>query len=120
MKTQEERKLAIVEKYNQRHENNPITKAMVEEILAITADDILNDIINTGKTKTCLGTVEIRYAKEKAGRNPKTSESITVPEHLKVGLKPSSKIRAAIEEIDIKPYREAAMAKSKENTATEE
>lgn len=109
MKTQEERKTAIMQKYNEMHEDSPITKALVEEILNLESEDILSDLQETGKTKIPgAGAVEVRYVKEKNGRNPQNGETITIPEHLKLALKPSAKVRSVIESIDIAPYKEAA------------
>lgn len=65
------------------------------------------DLLETGKVKLPgVGTLEIRYRKERQGRNPKTNEPIAIPETLTVALSTSSFIKEKIaEQVDIEQYR---------------
>ena len=72
-----------------------------KNILDVILDDILKLIINNLKEKkkvkiSNFGTFEIRYKKQREGRNPKTRESKLISERNVVLFKPSSDFKKFI------------------------
>tara|TARA_B100000989_G_C19157064_1_gene309889 strand:+ start:199 stop:495 length:297 start_codon:yes stop_codon:yes gene_type:complete len=72
-----------------------------KNILDVILDDIINLIIDNLKKKrkvkiSNFGTFEIRYKKQRVGRNPKTRESKLISERNVVLFKPSSDFKKFI------------------------
>tara|TARA_B100000575_G_C23136180_1_gene660084 strand:+ start:3256 stop:3552 length:297 start_codon:yes stop_codon:yes gene_type:complete len=72
-----------------------------KNILDVILDDIINLIIDNLKKKrkvkiSNFGTFEIRYKKQREGRNPKTRESKLISERNVVLFKPSSDFKKFI------------------------
>ena len=72
-----------------------------KNILDVILDDIINLIIDNLKKKrkvkiSNFGTFEIRYKKQRVGRNPKTRESKLISERNAVLFKPSSDFKKFI------------------------
>ena len=72
-----------------------------KNILDLILDDILNLIINNLKKKkkvkiSNFGTFEVRYKKQREGRNPKTREAKMISERYVVSFKPAKDFKKFI------------------------
>ena len=120
MKTQPEILGAVIEKLEKQGVvigETAVTKSLIEKAIKSIDETRKEDLIETGKTKIPdIGTLEVRYRASREGRNPRTKETITIPETLTAGLSVSTIIKKEIEEkVQIEPYREAALAKANKN-----
>lgn len=90
-----------------KEQNIELSKADLEKVIKAYNVSFKEDLIETGKTKLPeIGNLEIRYRAKREGRNPKTKETITIPESLTVGLKVSSVLKKEVnEKVDISLYR---------------
>lgn len=86
-------------------EKSGLTKADCEKVIKALEETQTADLLETGKTKTCFGTINIRYRAERVGNNPRTKEKITIPESLGIGVSANKSIKEALANVDKTPYK---------------
>lgn len=102
-----EKLIAVAAEGNEAVKGFELTSKQAEFLIKAVDAIREQDLIETGKTKLPgTGTLEIRYRKERTGKNPKTGEEIIIPETLTVALSASSIIKEKIAaNVDIAEYR---------------
>ena len=74
-----------------------ISKAVVEEVLKASTEAITEGLIKGERIPIVgLGAFETVDVEERIGRNPKTSESVTIPAHRKPKFKISKTLKDAV------------------------